>query len=307
MPSGLTREMDKSARCRSKDGDDFEMEGTTSVASFALLSMLVVTMVVYKEKYDALLANVYTILLSTRFFRLESFEVLQSSLCFALWTSLYVVMDFVIPGITARYRVTAKDSTTQREKEMFAWKGREWALFEETVWYVVPWLVFDAFFPRREQLLDTFQQPPTIEALVLQIFCSLCLYDVFFYAGHRLFHTSPLLYQSVHAKHHYTKGHVKACDSFRHTFIDGTWNVLCSVFSLRIVRSHPLARALHNVIATAIITEIHSGYDWPLSLSKATFGFFQSAREHQKHHKIGNCNYSQLTTTLDRLCGTHQC
>jgi sterol desaturase/sphingolipid hydroxylase (fatty acid hydroxylase superfamily) len=276
------------------------------IASFSLLAMVLVSMVVYKDWYDAWISDLYAFLLSTSFFRFESFEVVQSSLCFALWTSIYVIMDFVIPDITARYRITISTDKNTRENEMFAWKGRERALVEETAWYTITWIVFDAFFPRREQLLNAYQKPPTIESLVIEILCSLCLYDVFFYAGHRLFHASTVLYQSIHAKHHTSKGQVKACDAFRHTFIDGTWNVLCSVFALRIVRSHPLARMLHNVIATYLITEIHSGYDWPLSLSKATFGFFQSASEHQKHHMVGNCNYSQLTTILDKLCGSYQ-
>ena len=50
-----------------------------------------------------------------------------------------------------------------------------------------------------------------------------------------------------------------ASQSVRHTFIDGTMDVLCSVFALNVLGCHPLSRAIYNVVIIGLITELHAG------------------------------------------------
>lgn len=45
----------------------------------------------------------------------------------------------------------------------------------------------------------------------------------------------------------------------RHTFIDGTMDVACSVFALNVVSCHPLSRAVYDVVIIGLITELHAG------------------------------------------------
>lgn len=47
--------------------------------------------------------------------------------------------------------------------------------------------------------------------------------------------------------------------SVRHTFIDGTMDVACSVFALNVVKCHPLSRAVYDVVIIGLITELHAG------------------------------------------------
>lgn len=45
----------------------------------------------------------------------------------------------------------------------------------------------------------------------------------------------------------------------RHTFIDGTMDVACSVFALNVLGCHPLSRAVYDVVIIGMITELHAG------------------------------------------------
>jgi len=47
--------------------------------------------------------------------------------------------------------------------------------------------------------------------------------------------------------------------SVRHTFIDGSVDVGCSVFALNVLRCHPLSRAVYDVVIIGLITELHAG------------------------------------------------
>ena len=50
-----------------------------------------------------------------------------------------------------------------------------------------------------------------------------------------------------------------ALQAVRHTFIDGTMDVVCSVFAINLLRLHPLSRAVYNVVIIGLITELHAG------------------------------------------------
>lgn len=51
----------------------------------------------------------------------------------------------------------------------------------------------------------------------------------------------------------------RALQAVRHTFIDGTMDVVCSVFAINLLRLHPLSRAVYNVVIIGLITELHAG------------------------------------------------
>jgi len=172
--------------------------------------------------------------------------------------------------------------------------------------YVGPWLLIDFVHRRRHLLLDGAAGAPSTWTLLLQAVLSLLMYDVSFYAGHRLMHSVPALHSSIHAKHHSHGANIRAIDGVRHTFIDGTFDVLCSVVALRVVGSHPLARCLHNMVATYLIAEAHSGYDFPWSPSRVIPGrVLLTPREHHAHHDRADVNYSKFFTLWDRLLGTY--
>lgn len=53
--------------------------------------------------------------------------------------------------------------------------------------------------------------------------------------------------------------HALLLKAVRHTFIDGTMDVACSVFAINVLRLHPLSRAAYNVVIIGLITELHAG------------------------------------------------
>lgn len=289
---------------------DVEMGKSVIMSQVAAVGVIAL-LAAHEEQINIMISSLYSALLASAFFRWDSFEVVQSTACFGMWILLFFTLDWGLPSMRRfRFNVLAslKDDTSSSNKELvrgelLAWKGRKRAAIDEVLWYLVPWMVVDYFFPRRENtVLNTFPGAPDLQTTVMQVFLSLVAYDCFFYAGHRLFHWKNI---SQHQKHHDNRGSIRAIDAVRHSFWDGTFDVFCSVFALKLVGSHPLCRAIHNVVATFLITESHCGYDFPWSLGRITNGFFMSSRDHLRHHVTGNANFGKFFTFLDRAFGTY--
>jgi sterol desaturase/sphingolipid hydroxylase (fatty acid hydroxylase superfamily) len=251
------------------------------------------------EEVDESLQSLYVKMLDSAYFQHDSVEVVQSTVCFGVFITAWYITD--LTGICSHYRFGGTSSN-----DLKSWKGRERALLEEVVWYALPWLLFHQILPgrRHEGLLTAAAATmPTVRMVCLQTLSSLFVYDVLFYTGHRLMHSVPALY-SYHAKHHTMGGKITATDAVRHGFVDGTFDVLSSVVALKVVHSHPMSRLMHNVVATWLIAEAHSGYDLPWSCSRITGGLFISPKLHAKHHERGHVMYAKFFPLLDVLLGT---
>lgn len=96
---------------------------------------------------------------------------------------------------------------------------------------------------------------------------------------------------------------IRAIDAIRHTALDGFFDVMCSVFALKIVQAHPMSRSIFNVIAIYLISEAHCGYDFPWSVHNLT-SFFAGPVLHRKHHHNGSCNFAKFFVWCDFFCGT---
>lgn len=145
---------------------------------------------------DTVLAYVWAeVIYPSEIFHHDSFEVLLSSLLFAIYTFSWVILDFYVPAAHI-YRISDTSASN------LSWKGRENALFQETMWYSLPWMLLDLLVPRRHLLLSHFSSPPTFYRIIQDIFLSLVLYDFLFYVGHLMMHRNRYLYRTVHSKHH---------------------------------------------------------------------------------------------------------
>jgi sterol desaturase/sphingolipid hydroxylase (fatty acid hydroxylase superfamily) len=51
-----------------------------------------------------------------------------------------------------------------------------------------------------------------------------------------------------------------------HSLTDGSMQVLTNIITLNLLQSHPLTRILHNIFITFLLTETHSGFDFPWML-----------------------------------------
>lgn len=93
-------------------------------------------------------------------------------------------------------------------------------------------------------------------------------YDFLFYWAHRSMHRLPTIGRAFsHNTHHSGKG-LKAHHVLEHSLADGTLQVLTNIFVQRYGPFGPrnwLARLLHNVIVTYLLTESHADLQGPPS------------------------------------------
>lgn len=266
----------------------------------------------------------YEYLLSTWWFRHDSFEPCWASFLFALNIGAFMIIDFYLPQLH-KYRIRDrdvdergklnrekmkkignlqifKDSTDNSSSFRDSWKGRYSALWQETLWYLAPWLILDSFYKRRHLILVS--KAPTLLQLIWDIFYTLLVYDSLFYVGHRSMHSCNALYR-FHRKHHSMCGNIVATDAIRHDIVDGTFDVFCSVVALKITRAHVFSRIFYNFIAIFFITEAHSNYVMPWSLS----GFLPllcGPVVHKRHHAKGHVNFGKFFVIFDYVFGTLQ-
>lgn len=177
-------------------------------------------------------------------FRHESFEPLLSTVYFFIIIMFWLVVDkYILPAAPILYQYRICTGNKQSIYDNSAWRGRSSAFGRETLWYIAPWLVIDQFYKRRV----VPETSPTLSVISWQILKALWVYDLLFFIGHYTMHHSSWLYRHVHSEHH-TSPVVRATDTIRHTFLDGSWDVLCSVLALNLTRAHPLSRALYNIV-----------------------------------------------------------
>jgi len=257
-----------------------------AVAALALCAL-------HARELDALVARFWEVLRAQAWFRLDSFEPMLSTCCFFVYIGGFAVLDNVLmPAfpVLRGYRIQARDDES-------AWRhhGR---IRGEMLSYVVPLLTLDYFFPRRALP----EAPPTAARVVWELFACLFLYDLLFTALHVAWHRVPWLYRCVHAEHH-RHTTTRAGDAVRHTVVDGTGDVLCSILALNLARAHPLSRALYDATITYLLTELHSGTDLPWSLANLVPGVFAGPRRHDEHHRVGNAFYGKFFVWTDDALG----
>ena len=255
---------------------------------------------VYKQQLDNLISMAYTRhILPSWVFRHDSFEPSLSSFCFFVYLMFWNSIDYYIPGLH-QYRIQKSDDNK-------SWKDRYNTWMQEAAWYLLPWLlVVDPLFPRREAWLQSVAAttPPTSDRLLYDVFLGLFYYDMFFFAGHFLVHKFKFLFDNIHAKHHQFHT-IRAGDSIRHTFIDGSLDVFYSVMALKFSGAHFLSRAVYDLTAIWLLSEAHSGMDFPFMLHNIIpFRLMGGSVVHDMHHRSGNKNFSKFFTHFDWVFGT---
>jgi hypothetical protein len=170
----------------------------TTKMSQALTLLVGCVAIVYHKHVDTAIDYLWReILHKSPYFRHDSFEVVLSTLLFAVYLTGWIILDYYVPGAHA-FRIT--DNTAQSSND--SWKGRESALVQETLWYTLPWLIFDIMAPRRHLLLELNVNSPTALRIGRDLLLSFILYDFIFFIGHFSMHRNRYLLSSVHSKHH---------------------------------------------------------------------------------------------------------
>lgn len=124
-----------------------------------------------------------------------------------------------------------------------------------------------------------------------------------FYWSTIAYYLTQTFYWIWHIKFCFAGANIRAGDAVRHSFLDGTFDVLCSVVALKITQAHPFSRSLFNMVAIFLLIENHSGYDFPTSIHNL-LPFFAGPVIHRRHHQKGTTNYAKFFTWCDYFCGT---
>lgn len=138
--------------------------------------------------------------------------------------------------------------------------------------------------------------------LIAEVVTGIFLYDAIFFWIHWAFHEVPAL-RKFHARHHHGDQQrrqvlvhqsssqkkllfpVQSFDVLRHSLVDGALQVLVNILVQRrmIITGSiktRLARALHNILVTWMLTESHSAAPTPYIWRRWLVG----VREHYQHH-----------------------
>ena len=116
-------------------------------------------------------------------------------------------------------------------------------------------------------------------------------------------HKIPLIFRSIHAKHHEVT-EVRAGDTVRLSVVAEVVEVTYSIIALRMLKCHPVSRTIYNTIITFLLTELHSGFDFPWTPQNVVpFGLATGSRRHHYHHRHGRHYYQKFFCHVDRLFG----
>jgi sterol desaturase/sphingolipid hydroxylase (fatty acid hydroxylase superfamily) len=138
--------------------------------------------------------------------------------------------------------------------------------------------------------------------LVAEVATGIFIYDAAFFFIHWLLHVIPWL-RRVHARHHDSpEDLLEARDVLRHSIFDGSLQVMCNILAQQrtpwgYMKSR-LARLIHNVVVTWMLTESHTSSDIPYIWRRWCVGVL----DHRLHH-FGNDNLQQYQQFFGYLDG----
>ena len=136
--------------------------------------------------------------------------------------------------------------------------------------------------------------------LTLEVCAGIVAYDFVFFWLHLAMHEWPKLGLTLgHLKHHELDGREAGCNETagrvtHHSAADGALQVIVNILVQRhtpwgAVKSK-LARWLHNIIVTFMLTEAHTSAPWP----RVARRLFAGVRDHHLHHRHRGAPYQQF-------------
>jgi len=120
--------------------------------------------------------------------------------------------------------------------------------------------------------------------LLCEVVTGIILYDALFFFVHWLMHETPWL-RTFHMRHHDSLANIlEARDVLRHSLVDGSLQVACNILVQQRTpwgyKKSRLARVLHNIVVTWMLTESHTSSPVPFIWRRWCVG----VREHRMHH-----------------------
>lgn len=247
------------------------------------------------EKFDSL--KMWRSLSSWKVLRWDMLEAYVAAFSFALWISLYRILDQF--PILQQYKMGPPETAVPLQLS-----------------YLSSWLPLIVYLGAIH-LFHTIKRkaPITVEApswhrVLVELVTGIVLYDFIFFWIHLAMHRTPH-WSWVHKHYiHHDQETLTASEVQHHSFIDSALQVSVNIL-VQNVRTlygskHTLSRLLHNVLITYVLTEIHAGYNGFWSMHNLLPSFVGGAQAHELHHRLGRQNYQQFFSYLDRLLGTYR-
>lgn len=302
-------------------------------------------LVLFRKALDAKLVLLWDYLLHSnglfaRTFRTDSWEWCWAIACFIVWIHGFGYADRLVRRADQEGRIhpwkkfrlqdryeadkqrrtlekrmseveassaTTAESTTVKEEPLeikqSRWNFKFW--LQELPVYAVPLLIWDITAPRRHRRIGGFGAPTTM-GILGGVVGGLFMYDFLFFLGHFAMHKIPFLNRTIHAKHH-TATEVRSCDIVRLGVTEEVLEVGFSIVALNFLSVHPVARTIYNAVITFLLTELHSGFDFPWTPQNVVpFGLATGSRRHHYHHRNGKHYYQKFFYHVDRIFGCFQ-
>jgi sterol desaturase/sphingolipid hydroxylase (fatty acid hydroxylase superfamily) len=150
---------------------------------------------------------------------------------------------------------------------------------------------------------------PSTPALLAQLAAFVLVEDALFYAGHRLLHSSPLLYASVHKVHHAWVQTTSIAAEATHPLEFVLCNVLPFATGPLVLGAHLATLYVWTVWRILETVAHHSGFELPTSMF-TLLPFQGDSRAHDLHHSRGggvlprSGNFASFFKHCDVLGGT---
>jgi lathosterol oxidase len=141
-----------------------------------------------------------------------------------------------------------------------------------------------------------------------EVFLYFFVFDVYFYFGHRLFHTKHFWF--IHKSHHVSKS-PNAFSGFSFNAIEGNiFGAFLPIYTATL--SYLFGGMLKASLVTCGMIQllqtlfIHCGYEvvGASHFENKILSFFLTATFHDRHHEHPHCNFSGFFTWLDDVFGT---
>ncbi|ELT89490.1 hypothetical protein CAPTEDRAFT_172660 [Capitella teleta] len=215
---------------------------------------------------------------------------LVGTVSFWIFNALLMILDyFSWPKVLLKYKIQEdKNMPVDGQKMM---KAVLWVMFNQTV-IGIPF-IYISYLMMLWRGCDFGPVLPSFHCLLFHISLCILVEEVFFYYGHRLFHT-PMLYKRIHKMHHEWTAPIGITALYAHPVEHVLCNLLPPVLGPIFLGSHIAAAWIWFALALISTTVSHSGYHLPL---------LPSPEAHDFHHAKFVNNFGVLGV-LDHLHGT---
>lgn len=152
--------------------------------------------------------------------------------------------------------------------------------------------------------MKTSSEPASWYVITYEFILYFFIFDLYFYAAHRLIHIEPL-YKWIHKTHHFSLS-PNPLSSSSMTPVEGIIEGLIIPIFLTVFTVHEESTYLIIPFATIMGLYVHCGYEFvprwwyrnPLT------SWFITPMFHDQHHQYFTCNYGGYTTIWDKVFGT---